>query len=200
MKKYSAGAVKYGFWFAEFTAVLPLVLAGDDDATIKQRIIDENTFELSSLDRQKNVAGRILMRIRALPKELQSIFFSLDTDNQRVAVLISIMNTDLLIESFMLDCFKDAVVLGDEVLQEYEIDGFFSNLQANREEVAAWQDKTVARLKVSIRGYLRAAGIARNVDDQLVLQRPLLDTRLISILQDHGNENYIIALTGRTNG
>ena len=200
MRKYKAGAVKYNFWFAEFSEMLPWVLGGDDNATIKHRGVEENYFQLPSVDRRKNVTNCLLRRIHALPRELQAIFFSMDADNQRLVVLISIMKTDLLIESFMLDCFKDAVVLGDEILQEYELDSFFSSLQASHDDVAKWQPQTVARLKASIRGYLRAAGIARSVDNQLVLQRPLLDTRLISILQEQGNENYIIALTGRTNG
>lgn len=200
MKKYSAGAVKYGFWFAEFTTVLLWTLAGDDDPTIKRRIIDDNFFELTSLDRRQSLANRILLRIHAIPQSLQTIFFSLDVDNQRLVVLLSIMKTDLMFEAFMLDCFKDAVVLGDEVLQDYELDGFFSNLQATREDVAKWQDKTILRLKNTIKNYLRASGIARTERNQLILQRPLLDTRLISILKDQGNDNYIIALTGRTNG
>lgn len=200
MRKYKAGAVKYNFWFAEFSEMLPWVLGGDDNATIKHRGVEENYFQLPSIDRRKNVTNCLLRRIHALPRELQAIFFSMDADNQRLAVLISIMKTDLLIESFMLDCFKDAVVLGEEILQEYELDSFFSSLQASDDDVAKWQPQTVARLKSSIRGYLRAAGIARSVDNQLILQRPLLDTRLILILQAQGNENYILALTGRTNG
>lgn len=200
MKKYSAGSVKYGFWFAEFTKVLTWILAGEDDAMIKQRIVNDNVFELSSVDRRQSLAGRILLRIHALPKSLQSIFFSLDADNQRLTVLISIMKTDLLFESFMLNCFKDSIALGDKTLKNYKLDSFFSDLQVKSEDVAKWQDKTIVRLKGTIQNYLRAAGIARNEEKQLVLQQPLLDTRLISILQEHGNENYIIALTGRTNG
>lgn len=200
MKKYSAGAVKYGFWFAEFTTILSWVLAGDDDATIKRRVIDENVFELPSVDRRRSLAGRVLRRVHALPQSLLAIFYSMDADNQRLVVLLSIMKTDPLIEEFMLSCFKDAVVLGDEVLEDYELVGFFYNLQAKREDVAKWQDKTISRLMGTIRNYLRAAGIARTEDNQLVLQRPLLDTRLISILQENGDENYIVALTGRTNG
>lgn len=200
MKKYQAGAVKYNFWFAEFSSILPWVLDDDTDAIIKRRTVDENYFQLPSIDRRKNVTNCLLRRVHALPKNLQAIFFSMDADNQRLVVLISIMKTDLLIESFMLDCFKDAVVLGDEILQEYELDSFFSNLQAAHEDVAKWQPNTIARLKASIRGYLRAAGIARKVDSDMVLQRPLLDPRMVSILQEQGNENYILALTGRTNG
>lgn len=200
MKKYSAGAVKYPFWFAEFTTVLKWVLAGDSDAVIRRRVDQDNPFELSSADRRQSVANCVLRRIHALPEALQLLFFSLDTDNQRLVVLISIMKTDSLIESFVVNCFKDAVVLGDQVLEDYELDSFFSKLQVQHEEVGSWRPVTISRLKGTIRNYLRRAGIARDDGDQLRLQRILIDPRVTTILQAAGNEDYVYALTGRANG
>ncbi|MCG4283051.1 BrxA family protein [Lacticaseibacillus saniviri] len=200
MQKFRAGAVKYGFWFAEFTMILPWVLAGDNDRTIRERTVNENPFQLPSVDRRISVTNCVLRRVHSLPQTLQEAFDGMDADNQRLVVFISIMKSDALIEAFMLTCFKDAVVLGDEILEEYELDSFFSNLQANHEETAGWRSETIARLKVSIRGYLRAAGIARSEGDKLLLQRPLIDQQLIEILQANGDENYVLALTGRTNG
>ncbi|WP_179394505.1 DUF1819 family protein [Lacticaseibacillus absianus] len=200
MPKLSAGAVKYGFWFAEFIQLMEWVTDSEDDQTIRQRVIDTNAFEQRSVARTENVVNCILRRIRSLPEDLREIFPSLDLDNQRITVLIGIMNTDELIRRFMLDCFKDAVVLGDEVLQDYELNAFFSRLQAERDEVAEWHDNTIQRLKGTIRNYLRASGIARAAGSELALQRPLLDTRLVTILQANHQAVYVVALTGRTNG
>ncbi|WP_338217585.1 DUF1819 family protein [Lacticaseibacillus salsurivasis] len=200
MKKFSAGAVKYGFWFPEFVSVLNWVMDGDTDAEIQHRAMNENPFELPSAARRQNVTGCLLKRVHAMPEPMQTLFISTDTENQRLIVLISIMKTDPLIELFILDCFKEAVVLGDEVLEDYELDSFFSHLQVQREDVASWQPATIERLKNTIRNYLRSAGIAQGTGEELRLRRVLMDTRLVTILQDMGNQNYIYALTGRENG
>lgn len=200
MKKFSAGAVKYGFWFPEFVSVLNWVMNGDDDIVIRQHVMVENPFELPSEARRQNVTTCLLNRVHAVPEPMQTLFVSTDTENQRLIVLISIMKTDPLIELFILDCFKEAVVLGDEVLEDYELDSFFSHLQVQREDVASWQPATIERLKNTIRNYLRSAGIAQGTGEELRLRRVLMDTRLVTILQDMGNQNYIYALTGRENG
>lgn len=200
MKKFSAGAVKYPFWFSEFVSVLEWVLDGASDSEVKQKVMNENYFQLTSASRRQNVAGCVLRRVHALPTELQSIFFSLDSDNQRVAVLIGIMKSDPLIEAFMMDCYKDAVVFGDDMLEDDELNGFFAGLQAQRDDVAAWQDVTITRLKGTIRNYLRAAGIASGEGDQLRCRKPLLDSRLVSILNDSGDQAYVVSLTGTNYG
>lgn len=200
MKKYRAGAVKYGFWFPEFVSVLDWVLAGDTDTEIRRRVMEENPFELPSAARRQNVTTCLLTRVHAIGASMQTVFTSVDTENQRLIVLISIMRSDPLIERFILDCFKEAVVLGDEILESYELDSFFSRLQVQQEDVAAWQPVTIARLKNTIRNYLRSAGIAQGTGEELRLRRVLMDTRLVTSLQEMGHQDYIYALTGRENG
>ncbi|WP_225047863.1 DUF1819 family protein [Lacticaseibacillus kribbianus] len=200
MPKLSAGTVSNGFWFPEFTQLMAWVNEGDDDATIKRRVVEENTFKQRTRDRAARMTACLLRRIHSLPAALQEDFAGLDLDNQRVLVLVGIMNTDQLVQQFMLDCFRSAVVMGDQILQSYELDAFFLRLQGEREEVAGWQDETITRLKGTLRNYLRGAGLVTDADGQLVLRRPLLSSRVVAALQDAGHADFVIALTGRANG
>ncbi|MCH5461946.1 DUF1819 family protein [Lactobacillus sp. LC28-10] len=198
MDEYSAGAVKYGFWFNEFDQLIRWVLDGTSDQSIKDQLQDGVFLKQKSRQRSLNVTSRLLTRIHSLTTELQKLYPDLDRDNQRLLVLISIMNTDRLIHDFMITCFKDAVVLGDERLQDYELDAFFTRMQATHESIAKWQDQTITRLKGTIRNYLRESGIVRSEGDDLVLRRPLLDPRLIDALVNASLQEYLVTFTGRT--
>lgn len=197
MAKYFAGAVKYGFWFNEFDQLIHWVLDGVSDQSLKDRLQDGVLLKQKSRERALNMTSRILMRIHSLTPELQELYPDLDRDNQSLLVLISIMNTDRLIHDFMITCFKDAVVLGDERLKPYELDAFFTRMQATHESIAAWQDETITRLKGTIRNYLRESGIVRSDGDDLVLRRPLLDPRLIQALSSASLQDYLVTFTGR---
>lgn len=200
MKKYLAGAVKYSYWFAESNQFISWMLEDKTDTEIIEIVESTNFLGQQSVDRMHNMSSRILKRIHALPKSVVEMYDTLDTDNQRIAILFGIMRTDNLIHDFIIDCFRPAVILGDQKLDDVEVENFFSKLQADSPDAARWTDATIHRLESTIRNYLRESGLVKGDNDSLLLQRVLLDSRLVRAMQEAGLHDYVLSITGRENG
>ncbi|KRN19468.1 DUF1819 family protein [Lacticaseibacillus camelliae] len=197
MASYSAGAVKYPFWFYEFKQAMEWLDEGETWDQIQSRIITHNWFKLTSKGRRQNLYSQLTKRVMSLTDPIYSVFFNTDTDNQRLIDLIGLMNTNLLFKTFILRTYRDELMMGDQKLEDFEIQAFFRRLQAEDEKVAKWQDETIDRLAGTFRNYLRQAGLAKLNGSTLLVTRPLLDPALEDALVEVNHQDYVAALTGR---
>lgn len=197
MVRYSAGAVSRPFWFSEFRQVLDWYLDGQTWEDIRSVIVEQNYFMLPGNTRRITLFGAMSRRINSLSPAVQTLMSRLDPENQRVISLVSLMNTELLVKSFMTRVYREELLLGDMKVEPYEMQSFFRGLQTEDADVARWTDQTVARLTSMIRNYLIEAGLAKDDDGDLILTRLLLDPRLEDALSAAGHQDYVLALTGR---
>ncbi|WP_164847994.1 DUF1819 family protein [Lacticaseibacillus hulanensis] len=196
MAKYSAGINKNGFWLNELVTVAEMRLDGDDWAAIKSAMVDDNVLLISSRQRATQMYGVMNRRLSSLPMPIVDRIPTFDLDSQKIINLIAIMNTELLIKTFVVEQFRDELILGDSTIEPYEIQSFFDHLQATHEDVAQWTDQTIHRLSRTIKNYLKMAGLAVADGDNLIIQRPILSYELESLLHEEGYSEYVTALTG----
>ncbi|WP_434669204.1 DUF1819 family protein [Lacticaseibacillus rhamnosus] len=191
MAKLSANLVNHAFWLTEFGLTIDLALANSDLNQVRQDIIAENIYSAATKVRLKQQAGVVTRRVNALAPAWWELFDQLDPSNQCLVNLIAIMATEPLIYTFMLDVFRQELILGDRRIEPYEMVAFFNRLSLNHEEVAQWRDQTVKKLQSTIRNYLRSARLVADDHEALVLQGYILDQRLVNLLQDDNKQDYL---------
>lgn len=127
MKRISAGAVKFQFWFTEFVQAMGMANDNDDFTVLRQQILAKNTFHTSSHARLITTTGVVLRRVGSLTPAMRELFDQLDPVNQRIMNLIAIMNTEQLMYAFMYDVFRPELILGDRQIEAYEMAAFLRN-------------------------------------------------------------------------
>lgn len=194
--EYSAGMVKMPFWFLEFKKMINLINSGKTMSEIKEQNLTDNIFSASTKTRAIQVFSTVSSRMSILDPKFYSLFEKLDISNQKLIVLIAIMESDSLFFEFMYDVFREKLIIGTNEISESDIRIFFKNKQVQSERVAKWTDETLQRLGASYKNVLMETGILSRSQGSKAIIKPILDRTLEQHLKDCGMEPILNALTG----
>lgn len=196
-KKYSAGGVKFSFWFAEFRKLIELLSEGYSFNEIKEKAVSENVFLAPTEARGKQIYATVSNRAKCLDKAFYQIFKASDVSTQKLINLIGIMKTDALLGDFIYEVYREKLIIGADELTDSDIRIFFRDKQLQSEKVASWQDYTLKRLGAYYKTVLMEAGIIENsTNSTRKLIKPIIDKRLADQLLASDMKFYYDALIG----
>lgn len=196
-KPYSAGTVKFSFWFMEFRKTVQLLAAGKSFEDIKQLNEQENIYGASTKARAQMIYSTVTARIKLLDSSFYPIFLESDLATQKIFALVASMAHDTLFFDFVYEVVREKLILGVDELTDSDIRVFFKDKQTQSEKIAALQDYTLHRLGSAYKTQLYEAGILDdNKGNVRKILRPILDVALERWLQNNGYAVMISALTG----
>lgn len=196
--KYSAGAVKFGLWFAEFRKAVLLLDQGKSFEEIKELSAAENIFGASTPARAAVIQSTVTARIRELDPSFYPLFLDSDVATQKLYALTGSFAHDTLFFDFMYEVVREKMIIGTSVLADADIRIFFKNKQAQDEAAAKWTDQTLQRLGRSYKMQLHEAGVLEErvrAAERRIL-KPILDPVLKHWLEDYGFGQVVKALEG----
>ena len=195
-KTYSAGMVKLSFWFAEFRKVLGLLSAGKTMPEIRALNQAENIFAAPTQARAVQIYSTVAKRAQAIDSSCYPLFERSDIATQKLIALIAVMQTDALFMEFMVEVFREKLIMGLDELTDSDIAVFFKEKQRQSEHVARWEDYTLKRLGACYKTLLMEAGLLERGAGKRKILRPLLDASLEEWLRANGLQAVLISLTG----
>ncbi|GMA46059.1 DUF1819 family protein [Tetragenococcus muriaticus] len=195
-RNYSAGLVSRRFWFPEFKLYIQLRLEGNTDLEIKAKNQQENIFLAPSSNRQKEIFQGVKRRVNALDQPGIELFNKLDTDNQKILNLISVLMLDDLFIDFMKEVYAEKIRNRDKYLLPIDYRSFFTEKQKVSEKMGQWREYTLKRLMSIYHTYLIEAGLIVDNNNFDEITPKLLDRRLVQWLIDHNRKDIIIGLGG----
>ncbi len=196
--KYSAGAVKFSFWFMEFRKEVQLLAQGKTFEEIKRLSEEENIFGATTPARGAMIYSTITARIKALGDSFYPLFLDSDVSTQKMFALAGTMAHDTLFFDFMYEAFREKLIIGNNELSDADLRIFFKDKQAQDEKVAEFTDATVHRLQKCYKTYLFEAGLLDDKKGSAVreINKPILDPVLKHWLEDYGYGPIAKALEG----
>lgn len=194
--KYRAGLVSESFWFHELKTVARLRQEGLDCAGIKKRCVEENLFGAAKEYRALRMAGYIINRVKTMDDGMMELFFFSDMATQKLINLITILRTDRLFFEFLYEVYREKVVLGDPVMEEADVNVFFTKKETQSQWVAGWKDSTKRRLRTCYLGFMTEANLLTEMNKRKMITPPVLDVALERYLKSRKEEMIIKALTG----
>ena len=93
-KEYSAGAVKFSFWFMEFKKVVRLLTEGKSYQEIKEVVENENLFAAATPARARQIYSTVTARIKSLDDSFYPIFLKGDLSTQKLFALTAALTHD----------------------------------------------------------------------------------------------------------
>ena len=196
--KYSAGAVKFSFWFMEFRKEVQLLAQGKTFEEIKKLSEEENIFGATTPARGAMIYSTITARIKALGDSFYPLFLDSDVSTQKMFALAGTMAHDTLFFDFMYETFREKLIIGNNELSDADLRIFFKDKQAQDEKVVEFTDATVRRLQKCYKTYLFEAGLLDDKKGSAVreINKPILDPVLKHWLEDYGYGPIAKALEG----
>lgn len=197
-KAYSAGAVKFSFWFLEFRKVVQLLAQGKDYKEIKRLSEEENIFGAATPARAKMIYSTTTARAKALDQSFIPLFMDSDVATQKLFALVAVLAHDTLFFDFVYEVIREKLIIGSNEIADSDIRVFFKNKQEQDDKVAGWQDYTLHRLGACYKTQLFEAGILddNKFTDTRKILKPILDPVLKHWLEDFGYEAMAKAFEG----
>ena len=126
-KPYSAGAVKFSFWFMEFRKTVQLLSEGKSFADIKKLNEETNIYGAPTKLRAQQIYSTVTARIKTLDESFYPIFLSSDLATQKLFVLTAALLHDTLFFDFVYEVVREKMILGSDELTDADIRIFFKN-------------------------------------------------------------------------
>ncbi|WP_288947241.1 BrxA family protein [uncultured Leuconostoc sp.] len=196
-KKYLAGQVSQSFWQKEFGIGVSLFLAGKSPTEMREMSLNENIYLQASKGSRIRVAQAMNQRLSVIPDSLLDLYNDVDSQNQKLINLTAIMKLNQLLEDFIIEDFRNEIMLGDSKIEDYEWKAFMRRKEGESDIVDNWTDETKRRMLVLLKTFVRSSGLSvfdeQGVD---IIQRHLLDPRVLNELEKENLGIYITAFTG----
>lgn len=196
--KYSAGAVKFSFWFMEFRKEVQMLASGNSFDEIKRISEEENVFGASTPARARMIYSTVTARIKSLDQSFYKFFLESDVSTQKLFALAGTLAHDTLFFDFVYEVIRERFIIGNNVLTDADCNIFFKNKQEQDEDVAEYTEATIKRLIRSYKTMLFEAGLldenSRKSERQLI--KPVLDPVLKHWLEDYGYGQIAKAMEG----
>lgn len=195
-KKYSAGLMSQSFWFLEFKKAVKMRQEGMAYDDIKKKCVEENLFGAAKEYRALRMAGYIITRVKVMDDTLVDLFCTSDLATQKLINLVTILRTDRLFFEFVYEIYREKVILGVEIMEESDVNVFFTRKEAQSELIAGWKDSTKRHLRSCYLNFMTDANLLTVIDKKKMITPPILDIALERHLQSVGEEVLIKALAG----
>ena len=196
--KYSAGAVKFSFWFMEFRKEVQMLSFGKTFDEIKKLNEDENIFGASTPARAKVIYSTVTNRIQSLDDSFIPLFMDSDVSTQKLFALAGTLAYDTLFFDFVYEVVREKLIIGNNTLTDADFNIYFKNKQEQYPEVEKYTEATIKRLAKSYKSMLFEAGLlddnARTPERKII--KPILDPVLKHWLDDYGYGPIAKALEG----
>ena len=88
------------------------------------------------------------------------------------------------------------MILGVEIMEESDVNVFFTRKEAQSELIAGWKDSTKRHLRSCYLNFMTDANLLTVIDKKKMITPPILDIALERYLQSVGEEVLVKALAG----
>ena len=195
-KEYSAGAVKFSFWFMEFKSIVKLLSEGKTYEEVKYLVENENLFATSTPARASQIYSTVTARIKSMDESFYPIFLNGDISTQKLFVLAAVMVSDTLFFDFVYEVIREKMLIGSNEYVDSDIRIFFKDKQMQDEKVAKWTDATLNRLGRCYKTMLYEAGVTDKGKVTRKILKPILDREMKEWFMAHNMESVFKALAG----
>ena len=127
--KYSAGAVKFSFWFLEFRKEVQMLSSGKTFNDIKKLNEEENIFGASTPARAKMIYSTVTARIKSLDESFYTLFLESDVSTQKLFALAGTLAQDTLFFDFVYEVLREKLIIGSNTITDADFSIYFKNKQ-----------------------------------------------------------------------
>ncbi|SFC67045.1 Putative inner membrane protein [Alkalibacterium subtropicum] len=195
-KKYLTTLNTRPFLYRETKMVAELIDQGMSDEDIKEKVIDDNIFQLTSKDRRTSFLSEIRKRLNNLDEFLLEKFLVSDTSTRKAILLYAILMKDTLFYEWMREVVWDKWLTLDDEVTKLDTTSFIENKVEQNETVAKWKMLTRERLVNAYHQALVDAEYANYSETKIILQRPIISSQVEQHLKSEKEKHIVEVLLG----
>ena len=200
MEDYSAKLTAEPFLYNETKIIAEYILNGEDINKLKKRNIEENLIHYKKQKSIQRVNSPIFRRLAVLDEELLREFIYSDIDTSKFILLYAIMKTDKLVRDFIIEVYKDKLLMRKEYIEKIDIDNWYDDKCTISQTLRERSESTTNKLKQVIMKIMQDSGLVKKEREKnnyrFKVIRPLLKDKFINELESRGDIEYARAIGG----
>ena len=196
MEDYSAKLTGEPFLYNETKIIATYLYNGEDEELLKKRNVEENLIKYKSLKSVTRVNSPIFRRINVMDKEMLEDFIHSDIENSKYILLYVIMKTDKLVRDFIIEVYKDKLLMRKEYIEKFDIDNWYEEKCILSNTLKERSESTSAKLKQVIMKILLDSGLVEKDKKKFKIIKPLLKEKYIRMLDKNGDIEFAKAIGG----
>lgn len=196
MEDYSAKLTGEPFLYNETKIIAQYLLDGYEPEELKRKNVEENLIKHKKIGSVTRVNSPIFRRLKIMNREMLEDFVNSDLENSKYILLYAIMKTDRLVRDFIVEVYKDKLLMRKEYIEKFDIDNWYEEKCILSKNLSEKTEKTSAKLKQVIMKILQDSGLVIKEKDRFKIVRPLLREKYISLLDSNGDMEYAKAIGG----
>ena len=196
MEDYSARLTGEPFLYNETKILGEYLLEGEDEEELKKRNIEENLIKHKKIGSIERVNLPIFRRIDVMDEDMLFEFVHSDIETSKYILLYAIMKTDRLVKDFIMEVYKDKLLMRKEYIEKFDIDNWYEEKSILSKTLRERSESTIAKLKQVLMKILQDSGLVIKEKNRFKIVRPLLKEKFISMLDKKGDLDYAKAIGG----
>ena len=196
MEDYSAKLTAEPFLYNETKIIAQYLLDGISPEELKRKNIEENLIKYKSPKSIVRVNSPIFRRLNVMDSEMLDEFVHTDIETSKYILLYTIMKTDRLVRDFIIEVYKDKLLMKKEYIEKFDIDNWYEEKSILSKALRERTESTSAKLKQVIMKILQDSGLVIKEKNRFKIVRPLLKEKFISMLDKNGDIEYAKAIGG----
>ena len=200
MEDYSAKLTAEPFLYNETKIIAEYILNGEDVNELRKRNIEENLIHYKKQKSIQRVNSPIFRRLAVLDEELLREFIYSDIDTSKYILLYAIMKTDKLVRDFIIEVYKDKLLMRKEYIEKIDIDNWYDDKCTISKTLRERSESTTNKLKQVIMKIMQDSGLVKKEREKnnyrFKVIRPLLKDKFINELESRGDIEYARAIGG----
>lgn len=197
MEDYSAKLTGEPFLYNETKIIGEYLLSGENAQELKRKNIEENLIKHKKLGSIKRANAPIFRRLEIMNNEILENFVYSDVETSKYLLVYAIMKTDKLVRDFIVEVYKEKIVLRNEYIEKYDIDRWYEIKKESSILLKSKSEITNNKLKQVIMKILQDSGlVAKETNKKFRIIKPILNDKFINLLEDNGDIEYAKAIGG----
>lgn len=192
-KEYSGKLTGESFLLFELKIVAALKKEGNSDKEIRKMVLEENLFQYKFKSSISRRLTPLIQRVNLLDDKLIDKLIEDPLGDGIIINLYAIMKNDRLFFEFMNEVMKDKLTTNNGILEKIDVNIFFERKVEQNEEIAAWSEATLNKIKQVIKKILSEAKVIEDLKTG-ELHKIIMSNWLKEYLIDLGEEKYILAM------
>lgn len=193
MQEYSAGFTSERIVKNEMKLVIQLYLNGKTKEEVTDLVIDENLFNMRSIDSIKETLGKINRRIGFLDETIMKLYVNGGKNDSSAILLYTFLTSFRIAREFVIEIvydkwsnFKKEVTLGD-------INMFLEEKAKQSDIVSNWTEATTKRIRNRILEFCTGCGLLQKQKKEYIITPIIISQEMKIYIENH--EDYKKILT-----
>lgn len=197
MEDYSTKLTAEPFLYNETKIIGEYLLSGDNVQELKRKNIEENLIKHKKQGSVKRTNAPIFRRLEAMNNDILENFVYSDVETSKYLLVYAVMKTDKLVRDFIIEVYKDKIIMRNEYIEKYDIDRWYEMKKESSFSLKNKSDITNSKAKQVIMKILQDSGmVVKETNNRFRIIKPLLNDKFIHLLEENKDIEYAKAIGG----